>query len=75
MTRNMVNSRGVMQSYRLYILDSLGDHIDDCVELRAHDDAAAVAAAVQLTGRRPSELWRLDRRIRNFNATAPLLAA
>ncbi len=75
MTRNMVNSRAVMQSYRLYILDSLGDHIDDCVELRAHDDEAAVATAVQFTGRRPSELWRLDRRIRSFPTTAPLLAA
>lgn len=55
-----------MCHYRLYIMDSLGHHIEDYVEIAAKSDDDAIVAASTLSPIRPSELWLLSRRVHGF---------
>ncbi len=55
-----------MSFYRLYILDSLGAHIEDCVEIAAQGDEEAIAAAAARRASRPRELWLQSRFVRGF---------
>jgi hypothetical protein len=52
-----------MASYRFYILDRQGIHIDDTDILLAIDDAEAIRLASQRGSRNPWELWQGCRRI------------
>ncbi|MBD3760898.1 hypothetical protein O4H52_12295 [Sphingomonadaceae bacterium G21617-S1] len=57
----------MMNLYRLYILDSLGEHIEDCVEIDAANDADAITTASDLSCRNPAELWAMARKVRGFS--------
>jgi 1,2-phenylacetyl-CoA epoxidase PaaB subunit len=46
-----------MSSYRLYIMDRTGRHIDDVAHIEAANDRCALEAARAACPRRPSELW------------------
>jgi hypothetical protein len=55
-----------MGAYRVYIMDSMGRHIEDCASISASSDADAIQAAERRHDRHPSELWLRDRLVRAF---------
>jgi hypothetical protein len=52
-----------MASYRVYILDRQGIHIDDADILLAIDDAEALLLACERGNQNPWELWQGCRRV------------
>jgi hypothetical protein len=52
-----------MSSYRVYILDRQGIHIDDADVLLAMDDAEAIRLADRRSNSNPWELWQGCRRV------------
>jgi len=55
-----------MGAYRVYIMDCMGRHIEDCASISAANDADAIQAAERRHDRHPSELWLKDRLVRAF---------
>jgi len=51
-----------MQHYRLYVLDSLAESIENCIEIAAANDDDAIEQTDLLMGGWPCELW-LTRRL------------
>lgn len=60
-----------MDIYRLYILDSFGRHIEDCIDIEATSDEDAVQAVHSCRDCRPSELWLRNRVVRCFPRCEP----
>jgi hypothetical protein len=58
-----------MLDFRAFILGPDG-HVQNCVELRCADEAAAIRLARQLVSDRDVEIWLLDRKIETFKATS-----
>jgi len=52
-----------MSSYRVYILNRQGTHIDDADVVLAMDDAEAIRLAGQRGDKNPWELWQGCRRV------------
>ncbi len=59
-----------MSYYRLYIMDSLGKHIEDCIEIGAANDDDAISTASGLNRYRHSELWSRARQVHRFSGVA-----
>lgn len=55
-----------MLAYRVYIMDRMGRHIEDCASIDASSDEDAIQATMRRQDRHPSELWLRDRLVRAF---------
>lgn len=58
-----------MSDYRLYFIDG-GGHFRQVVELDCRHDNHAVETAEEHRDGRPMELWRRDRLVKRFEASA-----
>lgn len=64
-----------MAYYRLYMLSRSSGHITAFQEIEAVDDVEAVRIASLQVGPQPLELWCRNRKVKRFEAEAPVAAA